>query len=145
MPKPQKQSASVMRGAFIAELGGGDKGQIKVFRCGSHHISKLRDEIAGKWLNLRSTSGASQCDALIPIFQYLGSRGLNTPEAVGLGFYRIATRVQELEALGWRITVTRERMLGADGLVHIGVARYRLMGRLESYSDPQASLDLGAA
>ena len=36
-------------------------------------------------------------------------------------------------------------MLGADGLVHIGVARYRLMGRLESYSDPQASLDLGAA
>jgi hypothetical protein len=145
MPNPQKQNASGKGGASIVKLGGGDKGQNKVLRCGSHHISKLRKEIDAARLGLRGTSASTQCDTLIPIFQYLGNRGLNTPEAVGLGFYRIATRVQELEADGWHITVARERMLGADGLVHLGIARYRLTGRHANYFDPQARLDLGVA
>lgn len=142
MPNPQKQNASGKGGASIAKLGGGDKGQNKVFKCGSHHIAKLRREIDGACLGLQATSAATQCSTLIPILEYLGDRGLNTPEAVGLGFYRIATRIQELEAAGWQIFVNRERLLGADGLVHIGIARYHLMGRSDDYVDPQGSLDL---
>jgi len=98
-----------------------------------------------KGLALRDTTGRTQCETLLRVLQYLGDRGINTPEGVGCGFYRIATRVQELEASGWLIASRRESMVGADGLHHIGVARYSLIGERSGPQDPQFSLDLGVA
>ena len=76
------------------------------------------------------------------VLQYLGDRGINTPEGVGCGFYRIATRIQELEDSGNIIVSRRERLIGADGLIHSGIARYILIGRAVKV-DPQCLLDLG--
>jgi hypothetical protein len=117
----------------------------KVFRCGVQHTSRLRRELASQGLALGNTTGATQCQTLIRILQYLGNRGLNTPEAVACGFYRIATRIQELEAAGWLIASLRERLVGADGLAHNGMARYVLLGRDPGMQTPQMSLPLGDA
>ena len=111
----------------------------KIFRCGVQHTSKLRRELYGQGLALRSVTGISQRATLLRVLQYLGDRGINTIEGVGCGFYRIATRVQELEENGWLIESRRERVLGADGLVHEGIAKYALKGRR---ADPQGALDL---
>ena len=144
MPNPKKQSAP-RRSAKFTKLAGGVNGKNKDFRCGVLHISKLRQELQCNGLALRDTSGATQCQTLLRVLQYLGDRGLNTPEGVGLGFYRIATRVQELEAEGWIISSERESLVGADGLKHVGIARYVLIGHLGTFVNPQGSLDLGAA
>lgn len=144
MSNPRKQNASRKGGAQSTKLAGGVKGQSKVFRCGVQHISKLRRELQASGLALSDTSGNTQCKTLLRVLQYLGDRGINTPEGVGCGFYRIATRVQELEAAGWAISSYRERLLGADGLIHNGIARYRVVGRRADFVDPQSSLDLGA-
>lgn len=140
---PQKQNASGKGGANVDQAGRlRTTKKNKVFRCGVQHISKLRQELQGQGLTLRDTTGATQCQTLLRVLQYLGERGLNTPEGVGIGFYRIATRVQELEAEGWLIASRREQLVGADGLAHIGIARYALIGRRADYFDPQGSLSL---
>ena len=142
---PKKQNASNKGGANVDRAGGlKTTRQKKVFRCGVNHIAKLRRELQANGLALGDTTGATQCQTLLRVLQYLGERGLNTPEGVGIGFYRIATRVQELEAEGWLIASRRERIVGADGLAHIGIARYVLRGRAGWMVNPQSSLDLGA-
>ena len=145
MPNLQKQNASGEAGVNFTKLAGGVNGQRKVLKCSTYHISRLRRELQNQGLTLRDTSGKTQCDTLLRVLQYVGDRGVNTLEGMGLGFYRIATRVQELEALGWMIDSQRERVVGADGLSHIGVARYVLRGFLVTRIDPQGSLDLGVA
>jgi hypothetical protein len=142
--KQPKQNASGKGGAHITKLAGGVKAKKKVFFCGVKHISKLRRELQAAGLGLRDTSGRTQCETLLRVLQYLGPRGINTPEGVGCGFYRIATRIQELESSGWMIASYRERMTGADGLQHDGIARYSLLGRRADVADPQGALDLGA-
>lgn len=72
------------------------------------------------------------------MLQYLGGRGLNTWEGVGLGFYRIATRVQELQKAGYLITSHPEYVEGPDGLVHCRIARY-IFGKHQD--DAQGKLD----
>lgn len=140
---PKKQNASGGGGAKVDRAGGPKTTrQSKVFRCGVQHISKLRRELEANGLALRDTSGASQCSTLLRVLQYLGERGINTPEGVGCGFYRIATRVQELEAAGWLIASHRESIVGADGLSHIGIARYVLLGRRRESLPPQLDLAL---
>lgn len=119
--------------------------QKKHLFCGTEHISKLRRELESVGLGLLDTSGRTQCETLLRVLQYLGPRGINTPEGVGCGFYRIATRIQELEEQGWRIASNRERLIGADGLAHRGIARYVLLGLRADFIDPQGSLDLGSA
>ncbi len=145
MPNPTKANASREGGANVTELGGGVTGQRKVLRCGVHRTSKLRRELQAHGLALRDTTGATQCQTLLRVLEYLGDRGINTPEGVACGFYRIATRVQELEADGWLIASYRERLLGADGLVHVGIARYVLIGRRADSTSPQLSFELGGA
>jgi hypothetical protein len=137
--KPQKKKVAPGKGKATSK-----KAQTKVFKCGTNLISKLRRELQGAGLALRDTSGRSQCETLLRVLQYLGPRGINTPEGVGCGFYRIATRIQELEAGGWLIASNRERLVGADGLVHNGIARYVLRGRRTDFVNPQGTLDLGA-
>jgi len=109
------------------------------------HISKLRRELEGAGLGLQDTSGRTQCQTLLRVLRYLGDRGINTLEGVGCGFYRIATRIQELEAAGWLIASQRESVTGADGLTHVGIARYVLTGRRLDFVDPQGALDLEGA
>jgi hypothetical protein len=131
-------------GAPITKLAGGVKAKDKALFCGVKHISKLRRELHSAGLGLRDTSGRTQCETLLRVLQYLGPRGINTPEGVGCGYYRIATRIQELEANGWQIASYRERVIGADGLQHDGIARYSLLGRRMDCANPQGALDLGA-
>lgn len=144
---PKKQSAHGEVGAQVDRAGrlkptGQNK---KVFRCGVRHVSAVRRELQRKGLSLHDTTGQTQRETLLRILQHVGPRGINTPEGVGLGFYRIATRVQELEAAGWIISSQRERLIGADGLVHVGIARYVLVGRRAGATDLQGCLDLGDA
>lgn len=141
MNNPRKQNASI-GGAHFTKLAGGVTGQKSILRCGVHRTSKLRRELQANGLALRDTSGATQCQTLLRVLQYLGDRGINTPEGVACGFYRIATRIQELEAEGWLIASRRERLLGADGLVHIGIARYVLIGKRVHMVSPQLDLEL---
>lgn len=132
-------------GAPITKLAGagGVKGKKKKpLFCGDKHSSKLRKEIQAAGLDLTDASGDTQLTMLPRVLAYLGPRGLNTPEAVGLGYFRIATRCFDLQECGYVIEARRERIIGADGLVHVGVARYFLMGRAQS---PQLALDLGGA
>lgn len=116
--------------------------QKKPLVCGTDHISKRRHELQRAGLGLCDTSSHTQGETLLRVLQYLGPRGINTLEGVGCGYYRIATRIQELEASGWNIASYREQVVGADGLVHSGIARYVLLGRIGG-DDPQGSLDLG--
>lgn len=147
MPKLQKQNASGRGGVQVTELAGGVTAIPKdAFNCSNEHITKLRNEIAAAGLALRDTSGQTQCETLLRVLQHRGGKGINTPEGVGLGYLRIATRIQELEERGWRIASYRERIIGADGLAHNGIARYCLLGRMVPSPLPaQSAFDLGAA
>ncbi len=138
----KKQNATGKGGAQVTQRAGRVKGKKGTFLCGVKHTSDLRREVHDRGLALSNTSGMSQRDTLLRVLQYLGPRGLNTPEGVGLGFYRIATRIQELEELGWVIASLRETLIGADGYKHSGIARYVLKGRTRS-EPRQHSLDLG--
>lgn len=117
--------------------------QNKTLICGTIIIGKLRRELQSAGLGLRDTRGRAQCATLLRVLQYLGTRGINTPEGVGCGYYRIATRIQELEERGWQIASNRERIVGADGLSHEGIARYVLLGRRSDFIEPQSSFDFG--
>jgi hypothetical protein len=145
IPDPRKDTAHGKVGAKFTKLTGRVKGQNKTFRCGVQHISNLRRELQSHGLALRDTSGRTQCETLLLILQYLGDRGLNTPEGTGIGFARLATRVWDLEVSGWLIDTILEDAITADGLKHRGIARYILRGRKAGFIDPQGSLDLGEA
>lgn len=139
----QKRNASGKGGDQITKLAGGVSAKKKIFVCGVKHISKLRRELQAAGLGLRDTSGRTQCETLLRVLQYLGPRGMNTPEGVGVGFARIATRVFDLENQGWQIDTLRENATTADGLKHCGIARYVFKGRRADSVDPQGVLDLG--
>lgn len=145
MHNSPQQNAPGCGGVQVTELAGGVTAIPKdAFICCEEHITKLRNEIAAQGLALRDTSGQTQCDTLLRVLQHRGANGINTPEGVGLGYLRIATRVQELEARGWRIASYRERIIGADGLAHNGIARYCLLGRaVAPATAAQSALDLG--
>jgi hypothetical protein len=144
MPNSRKRNAPGRGRASLSKLAGGGSGQNKILRCGVKHISILRRRIHAAGLSLSSTRTESQLNTLLKVLQHLGEDGLNTPEGVGIGFARIATRVFDLELRGWRIDSLREDVITADGLKHKGIARYVLRGRRTDFIDPQGSLDLGA-
>ncbi|MBV8635978.1 MAG: hypothetical protein JO002_15890 [Burkholderiaceae bacterium] len=136
MAEPPKKKAAPGQGKAAFES------KQKPLVCDVDHISKLRDELQRAGLELCETSGRTQCETLLCVLQYLGSRGINTLEGVGCGYYRIATRIQELEESGWLIMSSREKVVGADGLTHNGIARYSLLGRIGGVA-LQGSLDFG--
>ena len=115
-----------------------------VLKCGTKDITRLRSEVRAAGLLLEATRTETQLETLLRTLQYLGTRGLNTPQAVGLGFARVATRVFDLEQRGWRIDTLREDVVTADGLKHRGIARYVLRGRSADVASPQGTLDLEA-
>lgn len=140
----RKRNAPDRGRASLSKLAGDGSGQNKILRCGVKHISILRRRLHAAGLGLSSTRTDSQLNILLKILQHLGEAGLNTPEGVGIGFARIATRVFDLEQRGWRIDTLREDVVTADGLKHFGIARYVWRGRRTDFVDPQGSLDLGA-
>ena len=113
----------------------------KAFRCGVRHTNKLRIELEKAGLGLLDASGKTQCQTLLRVLIYRGSKGLNTLEGAACGFLRIATRIQELEEEGYDIESNRESAISADGLLHHGIARYVLLDA-EPKLSPQGSLDL---
>ena len=146
MPNSPKQNAPGCGGVQVTKLAGGVTAFPKdAFLCDEKHISNFRNELAASGLRLQDASGQTQCDTLLRVLQHRGPKGINTPEGVGCGFYRIATRIQELEERGWVISSLRERIIGSDGLAHRGIARYCLIGRMAERQPAQASFDLGAA
>lgn len=146
MSNPKKQSAP--EGALVNQAGGPVvTGQNKIFDCSGQNITAVCDELARNGFALQNASGATQRETLRLALQYRGPRGLNTYEGMAAGYMRLATRVKELKDT-WDIYALREDVVGPDGLVHKGVARYVLMGRRQDLCDPapaQAQLALGAA
>lgn len=141
----RKRNASGKGGASSTKLAGGVGGQIKVVRCSNAHITRLRRQLGAAGLMLSSTKTETQIETLLKILQHRGEAGINTPEGVGIGFARIATRVFDLELIGWRIETIREDVITADGLKHRGIARYVLRGWRGGSDDPQRTLDLEAS
>jgi len=138
-------NASVAGGAHVNQAGGPKMtGQEKAFVCGANHISKFVCEIESVGLQLRSASGITQLATLPKVLKHLGPRGANTYELVALGYLRAATRIKDLED-SYVIVSLREDVVGPDGLLHKGVARYVLIGKRVSLSPAQAQLDLEAA
>lgn len=142
MNKPTKQNAPNQGGAPFTKRAGRVTGQKNVFRCGNQHTSKLKIELQAQGLALTDSSGRSQCETLLRVLKYLGPRGINTLEGNACGYLRIATRIQELQALGHVILSPRENLIGPDGLFHQGIARYVWIGHGQQFN-PQGSLDLG--
>jgi hypothetical protein len=145
MPDLQKENATGQGGACNVE-GGQAKAtkQKKAFNCGAHHINKVVREIQHAGLQLRSAAGDTQLATLPKVLEHLGTRGANTYELVALGYLRAATRVKDLEDR-YQIVSLREDVVGPDGLLHKGVARYVLLGQKKTTAAAQGQLELGVA
>jgi hypothetical protein len=141
----QKQSAP--EGAHVNQAGGPVvTGQNKIFDCSGQNITAVCEELARNGVALKNASGATQRETLRLALEYRGSRGLNSYEGMAAGYMRMATRIKELKDT-WDIYVLKEDVVGPDGLLHRGVARYVLLGRRKDLCNPaqaQAQLALGA-
>lgn len=146
MSNPKKQSAP--GGALVNQAGGPVlTGQNKIFDCSAENITAVCHELACNGVALRNASGATQRETLRLALQYRGPRGLNTYEGTAAGYMRLATRVKELKET-WDIYALKEDVVGPDGLLHKGVARYVMLGRrqdLDKLPPAQAQLALGTA
>ena len=100
----------------------------KVVDCGAENITSVCEELREAGVALRAADGRTQRDTLRRALEYRGARGLNTYEGTAAGYMRMATRIKELKDT-WDIHALREDVVGPDGLVHKGVARYVLLGR----------------
>jgi hypothetical protein len=148
MPKLTKRNTSTAGGAHVNQAGGPVvTGQNKIFDCSGENITAVCDELARNGVALQNASGATQRETLRLALEYRGPRGLNTYEGTAAGYMRLATRVKELKDT-WDIYALKEDVVGPDGLLHRGVARYVLLGRRQDLCNPapaQAQLALGAA
>jgi len=145
MPKLPNENASTMGGAHVDQAGGPEPtGQSKIHDCSAKNITAVCEELAKNGIALRDASGATQLETLRRALAFRGARGLNTYEGTAAGYMRLATRVKELKET-WDIYALREDVIGPDGLLHKGVARYVLHGRRKDLPPAQGQLDLGAA
>jgi len=123
------QTQSAPKGAHFTQAGGRvATGQNKIFDCSGETITAVCEELARNGVALRNASGATQRETLRLALQHRGASGLNTYEGTAAGYMRMATRIKELKET-WDIYVAREDVIGPDGLLHKGVARYVLLGR----------------
>ncbi|WP_426117287.1 hypothetical protein [Massilia sp. PWRC2] len=145
MPNIKKQNAP--EGVCVDQAGGlGSVGKTKIFDCGMQSITAVCRELAANGVGLQNAAGSTQLDTLPRALQYRGARGLNTYEGTAAGYLRLATRVKELKE-SWDIYAVKEDVVGPDGLLHKGVARYVLLGRRQDINKlpaAQAQLSLGA-
>ena len=139
-----KSDAPGVRGAGFDRAGGPESTKPRVVDCGAQNITAVCQELAQNGIALRDASGTTQLDTLRRVLEFRGARGLNTFEGTAAGYIRLATRVKELKET-WDIHALREDVMGPDGLLHKGVARYVLLGRRKDLPPAQAQFDLGAA
>lgn len=138
---PKSDAPGVGGGAGNNRAGGPEPKKPKVIDCGAQHITAVCKELMENGVGLRSADGTSQQRTLVRALQFRGERGLNTYEGTAAGYMRIATRVKELKE-DWNIYALKEDVIGPDGLLHKGVARYVLMGRRRDLPPPQGQLEL---
>jgi len=105
----------------------------KVIDCGAENITSVCDELRSAGVSLRAADGRTQRETLRRALEYRGARGLNSYEGMAAGYMRMATRIKELKET-WDIYTLREDVVGPDGLVHKGVARYVLLGRRQDFA-----------
>lgn len=141
-----KANAPGKRGVQIDQAGGPASTQ-KLVDCGTENITSVCEELRTAGVALRSADGRSQRETLRQALEYRGSRGLNSYEGMAAGYMRMATRIKELKET-WDIYALKEDVIGPDGLLHKGVARYVLLGRRQDQvkaSLTQSRLDQGEA
>lgn len=141
--KRTKENASLGQEAGVGVAGWQAKATAKrkKLSCGEHDIKTLVRLVHAAGLQLRSTATDTQQATLPKVLEFLGSRGLNTYEGVALGYLRLATRIKELKEI-YDIGTIREDVVGPDGLWHIGVARYYLIGKKVPAAPVQPELGL---
>lgn len=143
MRKRINENASVAGGAHVDQAGGPETtGQNKVLDCSAQNITAVCQELVQNGIALRDSSGATQLETLRRVLEFRGARGLNTYEGTAAGYLRLATRVKELKDR-WDIHALREDVIGPDGLLHKGVARYVLLGRRQDLLIAQDQLQPG--
>lgn len=127
---------SAPEGARVTQAGGPvATWQSKVFDCSSENITAVCEELSRNGIALKNASGAAQREVLLRALQFRGSKGINTFEGTAAGFIRTATRVLEIKR-AWNIYTLREDVIGPDGLLHKGIARYVLLGRRQDVPAP---------
>jgi hypothetical protein len=127
----EKTNALGEEGAVFDRAGG--PASHKIVDCGAENITTVCQELRAAGVGLRAADGRTQLDTLRRALEYRGARGLNTYEGTAAGYLRLATRVKELKDR-WDIYALREDVIGPDGLLHKGVARYVLLGRRQDLS-----------
>jgi hypothetical protein len=142
MRKRRNENASQEGGARVDQAGGPKSTkQTTIFNCSPQSITAVCEELAQNGVALRNASGTTQRETLRRALEFRGARGLNTYEGTAAGYMRLATRVKELKD-AWDICTLFEDVLGPDGLLHKGVARYVLLGRRKDNPPPQGELEL---
>lgn len=129
-----KANAPGEGGAVFGRAGGPAAITQKIIDCGAENITSVCEELRAAGVSLRAADGRTQRDTLRRALEYRGARGLNTYEGTAAGYMRMATRVKELKDT-WDIHALREDVVGPDGLLHKGVARYVLLGRRQDLQD----------
>lgn len=123
-----KANALGGEGVGFDQAGGPAAITQKIIDCGAENITSVCEELRAAGVGLRAADGRTQLETLRRALEYRGARGLNTYEGTAAGYCRLATRVKELKET-WDIHSLREDVVGPDGLLHKGVARYVLLGR----------------
>lgn len=146
MTGPHKENAPDHVSACSNQAGGPTAITQKVIDCGFKNITTVCRELRAAGVDLRAADGRTQLETLRLALEYRGARGLNTYEGTAAGYLRFATRIFELKEQ-WYIFTLKEDVIGPDGLLHKGVARYVLLGRrqdLNQAAPAQAQLRDGA-
>ena len=71
-----------------------------IVNCGVHRLNTIRNELARNGLSLSDVSAQNQQKTLFRTLEYLGARGINTPEGEACGYLKIASRIKELKEIG---------------------------------------------
>jgi len=140
----QKANTPGEGGAVFDRAGG--PASHKIVDCGAENITSVCRELRAAGVGLRAADGRTQLDTLRRALEYRGARGLNTYEGTAAGYLRFATRIFDLKGQ-WNIYTLKEDVIGPDGLLHKGVARYVLLGRrqdLNKAAPAQGQLGGGA-
>lgn len=122
----------------VNQAGGPAVQSKKAFQCSAESITNVCDELRAAGIALRAADGRTQIDTLRRVLEFRGPRGLNTYEGTAAGYLRLAGRVRELKET-WDIHTLREDVIGPDGLLHKGIARYVLLGRRQDLAAAPAA------
>jgi len=128
MTRAPKENAPGQGSACSNQAGGPASTTQKVIDCGYENITAVCRELRSAGVELRAADGRTQLETLRRALEYRGARGLNTYEGTAAGYLRFATRIFDLKEQ-WDIYTLKEDVIGPDGLLHKGVARYVLLGR----------------